>query len=291
MNCETEISSRIEKIKNIFQNAKELSATEKDLSILLKHLDHTEPEFISIAYEGASMGIALRDFEHSTTLNLWELFNHKATAHAAQTHAGFGWAIAQQNLSVLALTENLSPLLRFRVLDGYGYYDGIFRQRTSIKAQKLPEGLEGVFLQAYDQGIGRSIWYACKGDATKVKEIISGFAMERQSGLWIGIGVACSYVGGCDETLLKSLYTIAGNYQSKLSIGATLAARARVQANAITSDIELACRIWCNLSAQEALLLSVKAEPASHENTNASYAQWLLQIEKALPITHAINKI
>ncbi|MES2763367.1 MAG: DUF1702 family protein [Bacteroidota bacterium] len=291
MDCEKEISLRVEKIKGIFQSAKELASTEKDLTILIKQLDTTEHEYCSIAYEGASMGIALNDLEKHDTLSDWRLFNDKAGMHAAQTHAGLGWAIAQLNKPVSTLLKTLSPLLRFRVLDGWGYYDGIFRQRTSIKAQKISENIEAWMLSAYDQGIGRSIWYACKGDVNKVQEMISAFPMERRQSMWVGIGVACSYVGGCDENLLRSLPVVAGHYQDQLAIGTVLAARARAQAHDITDDVELACHIWCHRSAKEAMLLSVKAEPASYENVNDCYALWLSQIQQALTSTENINKL
>jgi hypothetical protein len=287
MDCEKEISFRIEKIKTIFQTAKDISSTEKDLKQLIDHLETTELEFRSIAYEGASMAIALKDFEKDDTLNTWHTFNEKASDHAAQTHAGLGWAIAQQNSSPLPFLESLAPLLRFRVLDGCGYYDGIFRQRQSIKAQKFPEELTDTMLKAYDQGIGRSLWYASKGDVKKLEELISGFAPIRHSSLWIGIGVACAYVGGCDESLLNTLLLSSQTYQAQLATGAALAARARVQANAITKDIELACRIWCHSSVQEAMLFTVGAEPDSSVNANDCYFLWLSQIEKKLLLSHS----
>ncbi|MES2513378.1 MAG: DUF1702 family protein [Bacteroidota bacterium] len=291
MDYEKEISLRVEKIKTIFQAAKEFASIEPDLSVILKHLDTTDNEFCSIAYEGASMGIALRDLEQVGTLSDWRLFNDKAEAHAAQTHAGLGWALAQTNHPVSALLKTFSPLLRFRVLDGYGYYEGVFRQRTSIKAQNTPGVFEDWMLKAYDQGIGRSIWYSCKGDIQKVREMISTFTTDRQSSLWVGIGVACSYVGGCNRDLLKLLQIIAGTYHDELAIGTILAARSRILANSRLSDVELACQTLCKLSAKEAMLLSVKAEPATYKNVNDSYNLWLLNIQKRLPVNHDVNII
>jgi hypothetical protein len=289
MDYEKEISLRVEKIRSIFQAAKQLASDEPDLPVLLKHLDNTDNEFCSIAYEGASMGIALRDLEKFGTLSDWRFFNDKAEAHAAQTHAGLGWALAQTNKAVPHLLKTFPPLLRFRILDGYGYYEGIFRQRTSIQARKTPVSFEDWMLPAYDQGIGRSLWYSCKGNIYKIQEMISAFDMERQGYMWVGIGVASAYVGGCDKSLLTSLSIISGKYQDQLSVGAVLAARSRVMANSRLTDVELACRILCQLSSKEAMLLSIKAEPRSYKNSSESYALWLLNIQKRLPITHAIN--
>jgi len=287
MDYEKEISFRIEKIKSIFQEAKEFWSSEKNLDVLIDYLESTENEFRSIAYEGASMAIALMDLEQKNTLNVWYTFNDRADKHTAQTHAGLGWAFAQQNRSALPFLDNLAPLLRFRILDGCGYYDGIFRQRQSVKGQKFPEELNKTMLQAYDQGIGRSLWYASKGDVKKLEELISFFQSDRHAALWIGIGIAASYVGGCNETLLNTLWLSSQKYQAQLAIGATLAARARVQANAITHDVELACRIWCRSSAQEALLLTIEAEPDSSVNANEAYFLWLTQIENKLLLSHS----
>lgn len=284
MDCEKEISFRIEKIKTIFQTAKEISTAEKSLDTLIDYLETTDPEFRSIAYEGASMAIAQLAIEKDNTLTIWHTFNQRACAHAAQTHAGLGWAIALQNCSVLPFLETLSPLLRFRVLDGYGYYEGIFRQRSSIKNQKSPEEFDSKMLQAYDQGIGRSLWYSSKGDVKKLEELISIFPSDRHAALWIGIGVASAYVGGCDENLLRSLLSASQKYKTQLATGSALAARARVQANAITGDVELACRIWCHISAQEAMLFTVEAEPSSSLNPNDSYALWLSQIKQKINV-------
>lgn len=284
MDCEKEISFRIEKIKTIFQTATDISTAEKNLDTLIDHLETTDSEFRSIAYEGASMAIAQLDIEKNNTLSVWHTFNERAGAHAAQTHAGLGWAIAQQNRSALPFLETLSPLLRFRVLDGYGYYEGIFRQRQSIKNQRSPEAFDSKMLQAYDQGIGRSLWYTSKGNVEKLEVMIAGFPSDRHAALWIGIGVACAYVGGCDENLLRSLLSASQKHKTQLATGAALAARARVQADAITNDVDLACRTWCHMSAQEAMLLTVEAEPSSSLNSNDSYALWLSQIEQKLNV-------
>ncbi len=284
MDCEKEISFRIEKIKTIFQTATDISTAEKNLDTLIDHLETTDSEFRSIAYEGASMAIAQLDIEKNNTLSVWHTFNERAGAHAAQTHAGLGWAIAQQNRSALPFLETLSPLLRFRVLDGYGYYEGIFRQRQSIKNQRSPEAFDSKMLQAYDQGIGRSLWYTSKGNVEKLEAMIAVFPPDRHAALWLGIGVACAYVGGCDENLLRSLLFASQKHKVQLATGAALAAKARVQANAINNDIELACRTWCNISAQEAMLLTIEAEPSSSLNSNDSYALWLSQIEQKLTV-------
>ena len=283
MNSEKEISLRTEKIKTIFQSSKEFCNKEDDLAIIISHLENTDPEFRSIAYEGASMALALKDLAAGNTLNHWRsLLEGPGSKHAVQAHAGLGWAFAEQGSSPLPFFETLGPLMPFCVLNGCGYYDGIFKQRQTIKNKKIPEAFHGQLLEAYDQGIGRSLWYSCNGNETKISEIIQTFSSDRHPALWRGIGIACIYVGGCDEIKLRSLLSCAGNYHTQLAVGAIFVARSRIQANTLTPDVELACRVWCNLSTQEALLLNLKSEPDVYSNPHDAYAMWISQMEKGV---------
>jgi hypothetical protein len=268
MDCEKEISIRVEKIKAIFQGSRVLTETHPNLDSLILQLDQTELEFRSVAYEGASMGIALSDFAKHNKLTTWHLFAKKSWMHAIQIHVGLGWAVAQQNYSVLPSLGINDALLSSRVLDGYGYYDGIFRQRSSIKAQKIAEAIQPEMLSSYDQGIGRSLWYVSGGDIIKIEQLLSGFSHERRSSLWTGIGIACAYVGGSDKNLLTSLFELAHEHQHNLTTGAVFAAKSRLQANALTYDVKLACSIWCNV---------------------VEHNLWLSQIEKVTMPSHHVT--
>ncbi len=55
-----------EKIKTIFLETQLFYAKHDDMPALIEYLEHTEKEFSSIAYESASMAIALNNFETNT---------------------------------------------------------------------------------------------------------------------------------------------------------------------------------------------------------------------------------
>ena len=216
MDSKNNISLQIEKIKTVFQDSKDLAAQQNDLTILIEYLENTDAQFRSIAYEGAAMALALKDIEH---LKDWNAFvTHADKKQLKHLYIGLGWAFAQLNHSPIPLFEKLDPGFRFYVFDGYGYYDGLLRQRTSVKNKKLPFEFNAQQLEAYDQGIGRSLWYTFKGEEKKIKEIVNTFSSIRHSALWKGIGIACAHVGGCDETKLRSLLVCAGEYQKELAI-------------------------------------------------------------------------
>src|ERR1044071_7369080 len=85
----------------------------------------------------------------------------------------------------------------------------------------------------------------------------------RSIDLWRGVGIACSYVGGSDENILRKLFSSAQKNYVQLSIGAAMVAKSRTHANSITKDIELACNVWCNLSVQDPTLLAFKEESSA----------------------------
>jgi enediyne biosynthesis protein E3 len=283
MNGQIEVERRMEKIREIFQYAMHISAEQEDLKLFGEQVENTENEFRSIAYEGVSMALALKDFSVSNTLNHWRLFMEgPGVKHAVHVHAGLGWAIAQQRISILPIIETLDPLMWFRVLDGYGYYDGIFRQRKTIGDHRIPPDFDNSFLQGYDQGVGRSLWYICKGDTSKIPGLVAGFSSSRHKDLWRGIGTACVYVGGSDENMLRELLTSAEGHHAQLSVGAALVSRTRRDTKTPTPDIELACRMWCNCSAEEAILVTVKTEPSKTIHPGDVCSSWLSHIKEEL---------
>ena len=122
-----------EKIKAIFLETQLFYAKHNDLPALIKYLEHTEKEFSSIAYESASMAIALKDFEADTFPDTWLLFtNGPALAHQAQVYVGLGWAIAKYNFPFSTAVEKLHSRFYFRIADGCGYYDGSFKRRRTV---------------------------------------------------------------------------------------------------------------------------------------------------------------
>ncbi len=283
MNPIQEVSINMDKIREVFEYAQNLVESGDDLKTIIAKLEDTDNEFRSIAYESVSMGIALNDLSKGDSLTSWlEFTNVYAQDHLALVHAGLGWAIAQNGRPALALLEQIDPIMRSRVIDGIGYYNGIFRQRQSIKLLVIPAEYQNKLSGAFDRGIGRSIWYICKGDIENVHRMIQGFPADRHTQLWRGLGVATAFVGGCNEEVLKSLFSASGEHQAQLATGAILATKNRMQANALTKDIELTCKTWCNLTADEAMELANKAEQNIDVDRGDIFEICISNIEKEL---------
>ncbi|MEO8583973.1 MAG: DUF1702 family protein [Flavitalea sp.] len=283
MDVLNEIGLRMDKIRKIFQDITAIFPLMENLKSLTEKLENTENEFRSVAYEAAAMALAVKDISKGFALKEWrEFMEGPGAKHTTQIHVGLGWALAQQRVEVLPIIKTLDPVMRFRVLDGYGYYDGIFRQRKTITNRIVPDEMDANLLPGYDQGLGRSMWYTCKGECESVSGMIGTFPASRHKDLWRGTGIACVYVGGYDENILRKLFTLSSENHSQLSVGAALVSRSRGNANAPTPYTELACRIWCNCTAEEVMRITVNAESLIAGQPDDAYMAWLSNIREEL---------
>lgn len=235
----------IQTIETIFQEVQGLFPQIASQKAFVEKLNSYNPEFRSVAFEAASMCIALEDLKSGAALPNWKNFLHSfASAHATQFYIGLGWALAQQQLSPTLFFDALKTDYRHRILDGYGYYEGLFRRRKSVLQQLYPEWCTAILLPHYDQGLGRSIWYLSKANIPTTARTIFTFQQNRQAALWRGIGIAVAYVGGCTESELRKLQQVAGVQAPELFNGATLAANSRKEAACMTDSTTLALQIW-----------------------------------------------
>ncbi len=282
-NAMNEVSQRTERVRTIFLDTQSFFASQDNMQVLLQWLENIEPVFRSIAYESASMAIALKDIEEGNGLDAWLYYaNGPATAHKAQVYIGLGLAIAQSNCSLSTILEKIDPLLYHRVVDGCGYYDGSFRQRRTVLSQQLPAYLPGSVLQFYDQGVGRSLWYTFDGDINKICSRVESFPAGRQPGLWRGVGIAVAYVGGCDEKSLETLSKYVASNDIQLAYGAALAVRSRATANTMTADTDQCSRFWYTLTAGKKNRIGEDPGVPAKIKDETIYMNWIKQVEEEL---------
>ena len=208
------IAENIETVVSTFQKGRKLSEQELGLDELIAELNKFEPRYQSVAFEGASMGVAL-----TNSIDTWKVYAERTSKHATQVHIGLGWAIAEEQVNLASTLSEIEPELQVKVLDGYGYWHGLFRRRLTIRTQQIPETITAEYQTGFDQGVGRAIWYATKGDVSKVENIINHFSEDRRSNLWQGIGVASTYVGGCSDELISELKSAADKFKLNLKTG------------------------------------------------------------------------
>jgi hypothetical protein len=210
-------------------------------------------ELEGFAFEGAAMGLALRDLLSPwKSMHLSRFLNEAGARHRYMVHVGAGWALARLHRRPDPFLAGFDPLLRWLVLDGYGFHQGYFHWPRYVDGTRTPRRLTGYARRAFDQGLGRSLWFVEGADARRIPERIRTFDPERRGDLWSGVGLAAAYAGGVDAACLQALIDAAGGFQPHLAQGAAFAARARELALNPVSHTELACQVFGGLSAVEA---------------------------------------
>ena len=186
-----------------------------------------------------------------------------------ELHVGAGWAYAKLpwlRLRIASAIRELDPMLRWLALDGFGCHEGFFRWPRTGDRQRIPRAIHGYARRAFDQGLGRSLWFVDGGDVARVRQTIADFPENRQGDLWSGIGLASVYAGEVNETALRVLRDASGAFLPQLAQGAAFAAKARCRAGNPTAYTERACRALCGVSATDAAAVT----DAALENLPAS---------------------
>lgn len=230
------ILENLQELQQTFEKAKTFAEQEPDFLIVITHLETHPSKFKSIAYEATAMVFALQDIGDNNNNNLpkWTLLLKKyGQNHAIQIHVGLGWALAQQHLDAIPFLNDLEPLLRWRVLDGYGYYDGFFRRRKVLQGI-LPDFLTTEEAKTvYYQGIGRSLWYTSKGNVEDISKKIMQLPAIQQIHLWRGVGIASCYASGIPPSFWQQFGEPISSFQAQLAAGAAMAVKSRLRAKSI----------------------------------------------------------
>lgn len=209
------------------------------------------------AFEGAAMGLALLDY--LTPWNRYRVPSFLEGAggnHLYMAYVGVGWAFARLPTSVERGMKSLEPLLKWLALDGYGFHEGYFKPERYYKQQEIPSDLSAYGRRAFDQGLGRCLWFVDVGDSRRISATIEAFPASRHQDLWSGIGLACAYAGGVQQASLEALREAAGSHYPALAQGVTFAAEARVRAGNIADHTGLACQVLCGMSVERAAHLT-----------------------------------
>lgn len=255
--------SQLEEIGRTFLLGYHLALAEDKIGDLVHALNSNAPEFRGFAFEGAAMALELLDrLTPWSRQRLPQLLAGEGQSHVYMIHVGAGWAFAR--LPWLRMKTNLDldkfdQLMRWLVIDGFGFHEGYFNWRKSIRAQRKPPYLSGYGLRAFDQGLGRSIWFVEGAEVTAIASTIAAFEQSRRHDLWSGVGLACTYAGGVSGEDIECLKTAAGTYLPDMAQGATFAAKARQRAGIVTAHTMLACKSLCGVSVADAALLADEA--------------------------------
>jgi len=215
--------------------------------------------------------------------------------HSYMLHVGAGWAIARLpwlRMRGPAVLASLDPVLRWLAADGWGFHEGYFHWPAAIRKHAVPRSLNGYALRAFDQGLGRSLWFVEGIDPERVASTISRFPAHRHQDLWAGVGLACAYAGGAEPAALARVAELAGEHASATAQGAAFAAEARNRAGNPAAHCDLACRTLCGISAEDAASVARQARiDLPPDGTTPSYEVWRTRLQQHfLRAAHGVHQ-
>ena len=223
---------------------------------LMEYLQTFELDLLGFAYKGAGMGLALLDYLSPGNQRRFQQFVAGNPAHEQVVHIGAGIIMSVLKRDAARSIADMLPLNRWWAVDGFGFYDGISNWKRSLQQQAVPNQLKGYTCRAFDQGLGRSIWFLYSVDIDGLVNQIHCFPASRHADLWSGIGLASTYTGGVDRDTLEAIKAAAREYAPDVAIGSALAASGRYVAQNIVAHTNLACSVFCEASASKAAQLT-----------------------------------
>jgi len=275
---------RLEEVGRTFIQGYHAALDEPEAQALAERLNEVAAERRGWAFEGAAMGLTVLDlttpWKHT---RMKQFLQGPARAHVYMAHIGIGWALARLHRGVGRLPRYVDPLLRWLVVDGYGFHQGYFHPDRYIFRAKPSKKMDGYAERAFDHGLGRSIWFVGGADVERVTTIIEEFSVARRRDLWAGVGLACAYAGGAGASALEKLHVNADKYMPHVRQGVAFAAKARERAVNPAAHTDLASRILCGVSAARASeICESTLRNLSTESGDRSYESWRQKIRVAL---------
>lgn len=222
---------------------------------LVARLNEIEEDWRGFAYEGVGLGLTVFDYVLPWRKRLQAFVAGPGSAYIIPIYIGAGLAFGRLGGRRIEwfVGRLAHPVFRWMVIDGYGFYRGFFSRQRFLVDQEQPAHLSGYAAHVFDQGLGRSIWFASAEDIARVSALITSFPERRRADLWAGAGFACAYAGRPRPVEdLARLRAACGPYRTQLAVAGTLAAKRRHGFGHLTPHTELACQVFCGLSGAQA---------------------------------------
>lgn len=255
-----------------------------------ERLEGIPRQFRGFSYEGAAMAFTILDLLPVGPGNrLSRFLAGRGDDHVYMAYVGAGWAMARVPRFRWPKVHAPDPLLRWLVLDGYGFHQAYFDTERYVRGQFQEErfpwpagGPSWYARRAIDQGIGRAMWFVGGTDVDRVAALIEGFPEHRRSDLYGGAGLAATYAGGVGERELRAFWERAGEHRPMVAQGCAFAAEARLRAGLVQPHTSIATRVFCDMTPEQAAGVSEKVRPAvPAQAENAENAEKAEKTEKA----------
>jgi enediyne biosynthesis protein E3 len=270
----------LEMIGASFVHGYNLGLKIEDVGSLCNELDRVKREERGFCYEGAAMSLALTDHLWHPRLSRWrQLYEGGGARHKYMLYVGYGWAIARLpwlRINPRSILARHPCIERWLIYDGYGFHEGYFYLARTVHRAVRPERLRGLAGRAFDQGLGRSLWFICGANSALIASTINHFDHARHADLWSGVALAASYAGGVTRSELRALLLQAAGYEEQVAQGAAFAIQARLLADIEIEHTEVAAQELCGCSSAEAGAVTQYVLDQLHpaDTSHEAYEAW-----------------
>jgi hypothetical protein len=257
-----------------------LTVDDPRFEVLVPKLDAVDEEMRGIAYEGAGMGLMLLDSLFPWRRRLDAFLAGPGSSYRGLVVIGAGLVMPRIPLHPERFMRRHDPALRWFVMDGYGFYEGFFNAGATIDRQVVSDRLHGYSRRAFDQGLGRCLWFTTGADFGRIIAAISAFPAARQADLWSGIGLACAYAAGvADRDSVGALLEAAGRHRADMAVGTAMASVIRAETRHPAPHTELACDVvWGRDSHAVAEIADLERHDLPVDGAVPSYEVWRRRI-------------
>jgi enediyne biosynthesis protein E3 len=239
----------LETIGQTFIRGYNAALVARDAGAVLQFVGGISPLLRGFAAEGAAMGAAIADTLSFGKPLLPACIDAFKSDFTYLVHVGAGWSLARVPWRRRRIVAELDPLLRWLAFDGLGFHDTYFHHRR-IRAGWRRER-SGYAARAYDQGVGRALWFVGGGLVSEAVRLISSLPKSGHPDHWSGLGLAMTYAGPGTGDDLAVACEAAGEHRAQFAQGAAFGCEARVLAQHVPSHTELAARAIWGVGAEE----------------------------------------
>ncbi|WP_425247272.1 DUF1702 family protein [Streptomyces sp. NEAU-NA10] len=289
-----ERARKLEAVPQAVVTGFEWGIEDRDLATTERRLALVDPEHRGFAYEGATMACAIRDAMGPRGHRTRDLLTGGGKPHIFLNYIGIGFAMAKLPRPLWRkLVPDLTgpeyyPAMNWLCVDGYGFDRAYFDTDTWVTRQRLDtpydwDGHASYWRHAFDQGVGRALWFIHAGHVGHVSAAVRAFAGDRQPDLWSGVGLAATFAGGSTPVNLVTLCQEARSDRGHLAQGSVFAAKARHHAGFVPEHTATTLKALTGLTAEAAARLADDTAPLALQSAGVPmYELWRRNVRERL---------
>jgi enediyne biosynthesis protein E3 len=204
------------------------------------------------AYEGAGAALTVLDrFLPAPRSRFEALLRGPGAPFAVLLHVGAGLALSRVSRHIEEDVRGMDAEMRWLPVDAYGFERGVFASERVVSGGRIPP-LSAYGRRAFDQGLGRGLWFRAATGLERIARTIAGLAPERHADIWSGVGLAAAYAGPNTEASLAALDEAAGPNGASVRLGVACAAFMRSEGRNPSPHTERAARALCHMPGERA---------------------------------------